>query len=68
MCGVFSRFILYSSNAQIFALERARQADEFLDSIGVNVHLHYNDTAYKEYERIIKPRLRESGIRHLRDG
>src|SRR5262249_52398353 len=38
-------------NAQAFETESARQADEFIDSIGVNVHLHYNDTAYGEYER-----------------
>jgi len=55
------------SSAQVFNSEKARQADEFIDSIGVNVHLHYNDTAYGEYEKIIKPRLRELGIRHLRD-
>lgn len=57
-----------TSSAQNFVTENARQADEFIDSIGVNVHLHYNDTAYAEYERIIKPRLLELGIRHLRDG
>lgn len=61
-------FRFSTSGAQNFITERARQADEFIDSIGVNVHLHYNDTAYGEYERIIKPRLRELGLRHLRDG
>lgn len=68
LCGVFSSHRFNSSNAQVFSTERAVQAEEFLDSIGVNVHLHYNDTAYREYESIIKPRLRELGIRHLRDG
>lgn len=48
--------------------ERAREADEFINSIGINVHLHYNDTAYGQYEAIIKPRLRDLGLRHLRDG
>jgi uncharacterized protein (TIGR03437 family) len=66
--GAISYFGFTASSAQNFITERARQADEFIDSIGVNVHLHYNDTAYGEYERIIKPRLRELGIRHLRDG
>ncbi|MEP7342571.1 MAG: hypothetical protein ABI977_32890 [Acidobacteriota bacterium] len=56
------------SSAQVFSTERARQADEFIDSIGVNVHLHYNDTAYANYEEVIKPKLRELGLRHLRDG
>jgi hypothetical protein len=66
--GAISYFGFTTSGAQNFITERARQADEFIDSIGVNVHLHYNDTAYAEYERIIKPRLRELGIHHLRDG
>lgn len=55
-------------SAQNAMAERARQADDFIDSIGVNVHLHYNDTAYGQYEEIIKPKLRELGVRHLRDG
>lgn len=46
----------------------ARAADAFVDSIGVNVHLTYADTTYADYESVIKPRLRELGVRHLRDG
>ncbi len=49
-------------------IERARPADTFVDSIGVNVHLSYYDTAYNNYAGIIKPRLLEAGIRHIRDG
>ncbi len=48
--------------------ERARPADAFVDSIGVNVHLSYYDTAYNNFDGVIKPRLIESGIRHVRDG
>ncbi len=48
--------------------ERARSADAFVDSIGVNVHLSYYDTAYSNYAGVIKPRLLEAGIRHIRDG
>lgn len=48
--------------------EQSRSADEFVNSIGVVVHLRYEDTAYGEYEDIIKPRLRELGVRHIRDG
>ena len=70
-CGLWGAsmyFVSGVSSAQTFTTERARQSDEFIESIGVNVHLHYNDTAYAEYENIIKPRLRELGVRHLRDG
>ena len=48
--------------------EQARSADSFVDSIGVNVHLTYNGSAYEKYEEIIKPKLKELGIRHIRDG
>ena len=43
-------------------------ADALVDSIGVNVHLGYLDTAYSQFDNIIKPRLQELGIRHVRDG
>ncbi len=48
--------------------EKAQCADKFVDSIGVNTHLRYLDTAYKDYDNIIKPRLKELGVRHIRDG
>jgi hypothetical protein len=47
-------------------LEQARSADAFIDSIGVAVHLNYEDTAYSQYDKIIKPRLQELGIRQIR--
>lgn len=47
---------------------RARSADAFVDSIGVNTHLHYTDTVYDRFDTLIAPRLRELGIRHIRDG
>lgn len=46
----------------------ARPADSLVDAIGVNIHLTYGDTTYGKYEEIIRPRLKELGIRHLRDG
>ncbi|MGF1492533.1 MAG: hypothetical protein ACFBSC_08790 [Microcoleaceae cyanobacterium] len=42
--------------------------ESFIDSIGVAVHLNYGDTAYRNYEDLIKPRLVELGIRHIRGG
>jgi hypothetical protein len=46
---------------------RAKRADDFVGSIGVNLHLHYTDKVYKYYNEIVKPRLLELGIRHARD-
>ncbi len=43
-------------------------ADSFVDSIGVAVHVRYSNRAYWNYEGILKPRLLESEIRHIRAG
>lgn len=48
--------------------ELARSADSFVDSIGVNIHLTYEDTVYGKFSNIVKPRLQELGVRHVRDG
>jgi hypothetical protein len=46
----------------------ARSTDEFVNSIGVNIHLGYWDTPYGSlYESAIKPRLLQLGVRHVRD-
>ncbi|WP_218080022.1 CARDB domain-containing protein [Anthocerotibacter panamensis] len=50
------------------APERARSADSFVDSVGVAVHLRYTDTVYGNYYGLIKPKLQELGVRHIRDG
>lgn len=49
-------------------LPQARSSDSFVDSLGVNTHLTYTDTAYGKFDNIIKPKLKELGIRHIRDG
>lgn len=46
---------------------RATPADAFVDSIGVNIHLHYNDTIYGDFPKL-KGALAEVGVRHVRDG
>ena len=48
-------------------LRTAKRADAFVDSIGINVHLSYANTAYANYNGLIKPKLQELGIRHIRD-
>lgn len=48
--------------------EEARRADDFVDFIGVNTHLGYNDTTYRDSDGIIEPRLLQLGVRHIRDG
>jgi len=46
----------------------ARTTKSFVDSIGVNVHLHYSETVYGRFDDLIEPRLAELGVRHIRDG
>lgn len=59
--------IAWSPSAQ-WQTETARPAADFVNSVGVATHLRYLDTAYKHYDDIIKPRLLELGVRHIRDG
>jgi hypothetical protein len=42
-------------------------ADAFVDSVGVNIHLHAKNTPYSNFPRV-EQALKESGIRHVRDG
>jgi len=42
-------------------------AQQVVDSVGVNVHLAFTDTTYGRYDTLVRPRLLESGIRHVRD-
>ncbi|HSS04167.1 MAG TPA: hypothetical protein VLK89_03125, partial [Solirubrobacterales bacterium] len=45
----------------------AQSADSFVDSVGVNVHLGYTDTAYGQFGQI-RQKLDELGVRYVRDG
>ena len=45
---------------------RTLSAEAFVDSIGVNTHLGYADTAYADHARVLA-RLDELGVRHFRD-
>ncbi len=62
--------LLLATTAPLFAAPvTAKQADAFVDSIGVNIHLGY-DNAGNPYQNfpLVKARLQEMGIRHTRDG
>ncbi len=56
-----------SVSATSTSSHRARSAASFLDSVGINTHIHYYDTSYSNFS-LIKQRLQELGIRHIRDG
>jgi hypothetical protein len=60
--------VLFRVSPADAAAEVARPADAFVDFVGVNTHLGYSDTTYGDYEGILKPRLLELGVRHIRDG
>jgi hypothetical protein len=49
------------------AAPSVKPADDFVDSVGVNVHLGYADTAYGRHD-IVEKKLRELGVRYIRDG
>lgn len=48
--------------------QKALAADDLANIVGINTHINYTGTIYDtHYEDIIKPKLAESGIRHIRD-
>jgi hypothetical protein len=47
--------------------ERAQSADGFVDSVGINLHLHSGDTSYSDFPRV-QQALQDLGVRHVRDG
>jgi len=47
--------------------ETAKSADSVVDSVGVNVHIHYTDTPYADFPAL-KRVLKELGVRHIREG
>ena len=47
--------------------EVADGADAFVNSVGVNVHLHFADTSYGNFPEVEKG-LKDLGVRHIRDG
>jgi len=58
---------IYSLPACLANAEDAHSADAFVDSVGLNIHLHDGDTPYGNFPAVEKA-LRALGIRHVRDG
>lgn len=50
------------------AAQQTVAADRFVDSAGVNIHLHFDNTVYWNQFPLVKSRLIELGVRHVRDG
>ncbi|HWC09134.1 MAG TPA: hypothetical protein VG458_08780 [Solirubrobacterales bacterium] len=49
------------------AATQAKPADAFVETVGVNTHLGYDDTPYDNFA-MVRQRLGELGIRYIRDG
>jgi hypothetical protein len=47
--------------------EDAVPAAKFVESVGVNIHLHYRDTSYGDFPRVERALL-DLGVHHVRDG
>ena len=68
LCVVVATHGAVFVSAQELSVVKPRKAGDFVNSIGVNIHFGYYDTTYGKYEQILKPRLLELGVKHIRDG
>ncbi|GAP97528.1 PA14 domain-containing protein [Leptolyngbya sp. NIES-2104] len=64
---VNTQYVMTSAIADTIR-ERARPADTFIDSMGINTHLRYTGLSYGRFDDVVEPRLKELGLRHIRDG
>src|ERR1700760_3076035 len=60
-------YITTADSQQQSGATTAISADAFVDSIGVNVHLHNADTPYGNFAAV-REALQTLGVRHIRDG
>jgi len=63
---VFCALWLGLGGSALSAGPQVMRAQDFTDSIGVNLHLRYTDGGYAKTEEVVKA-LRYLGIRHVRD-
>lgn len=65
-------FLAAFSLACLFPLpasaEHPVKAETFVDSVGIDVHLHYTDTNYFQKYPLVRQSLVQLHLRHLRDG
>jgi hypothetical protein len=66
LCGLLA--LAPWGSGQAAAAVQAIRADLLVDSIGVNTHLNYGDSAYGQYAQLVRPSLQYLGVRHIRDG
>jgi len=59
--------VAMGTNAASAAPVPARSADSFVGSIGVNTHFYYTGTPYVDAFGVVKQRLAELGVRHIRE-
>ena len=57
-----------TAERHVFVSVKAIMSNLAADAVGVNTHLNFGNTLYAtHYEDIIKPRLIELGVKHIRD-
>jgi len=63
---IFSAILLFAATAAAQTTVQARPADQFVDSMGINVHMEYANSPYNNYDAV-NAALRALGMRHFRD-
>jgi hypothetical protein len=68
---MFALALLFAATAACQPMKGACEspvgADSIADSVGVNIHLHYENTVYGNFS-LIQSLLTDLGVRHTRDG
>ena len=70
LLAVITLFVVLGWTGQAGAAQPlipAHSARAFGDSVGVNIHLLHQDTSYGRFD-VVRARLRELGVRYVRDG
>ena len=65
--GAVACLALVAPSASAAAKQTAVNGTSVVDSIGVNVHMSYGNTPYRQTDAV-RERLRALGVRHVRDG
>jgi len=69
ICTVLALYTAPCAFSTKVSPRQAYSADSFVDSIGTNLHLtHRSGIYYTDYDTVIKPKLLELGLHHVRDG